>query len=385
MIDFSGIKTPVYFYDLDILSRTLALAAGEARKYGYRLHYAVKANNNDVIAGKIKDYGFGADCVSGNEIRRVLDWKYHPEGIVFAGVGKTDEEIKLAIENEIFCLNCESLEELEVVAEKAREVNRRVSVALRVNPALEANTHSYITTGKDENKFGVGLPHLKNALDYCKNSPGLDFAGLHFHIGSQIISLEPYRNLCKKVNQIWREFDIPGYGGDMLNLGGGLGIDYCEPENNPIPDFKSFFALFADNLDLPSRTSVHFELGRSLVGQCGRIVTRVLYTKQGVGKKFVIIDAGMTELIRPALYGAMHRIVNVSSSASLERYDVVGPVCESSDVFARDVLLPRTSRGDLVHILSCGAYAESMNMDFNLRTKPGSVFASEGKIVAEEK
>lgn len=381
MTDFSDIKTPAYFYDLDLLRKTLAVASGEADRYGYKVHYAVKANNNPVVLRVIKEYGFGVDCVSGNEMLRAFDCGYPADGIVFAGVGKSDEEIELALSRDIFCFNCESLEELEVVGETAKRVKKSARVALRVNPALKADTHRYITTGREENKFGIVLPHLRQALDYCKNSAEIEFTGLHFHIGSQITSLEPFKKLCDMVNRIWREFDISGYGGKMINLGGGYGIDYRHPETNSIPGFNSFFSLFADNLELPLGTAVHFELGRSLVGQCGRILTRVLYTKKGAGKKFVIVDAGMTELIRPALYQAVHRIINVSSPGKTERYDVVGPVCESSDVFAKDVLLPRTLRGDMLHILSCGAYAESMNMNFNLREKPGSVYFSEGKIV----
>ncbi len=384
MADFSGIKTPAYFYDLDLLKKTLGVASREADRYGYRLHYAIKANNNPVILRIIREYGYGTDCVSGNEMLRALETGFTAGGMVLAGVGKTDVEIELAIKNDIFCINCESLEELEVASKIAGKLKKIVRVALRVNPSIKADTHRYITTGGEENKFGIVLPQLRQALDYCKNSAEIEFTGLHFHIGSQITSLDPFKKLCETVNRVWREFDITDYSGKMINLGGGYGIDYKKPETNSVPDFGSFFSLFAEYLELPRGTSVHFELGRSLVGQCGRILTRVLYTKQGAGKKFVIVDAGMTELIRPALYQAVHRIINVSSPGHPERYDVVGPVCESSDVFAKDIMLPRTLRGDMLHILSCGAYTESMNMNFNLREKPGSVYFSEGKIVPGE-
>ena len=380
MHDFSGIRTPFYCYDLDLLRETVDLASAEADRYGYIIHYAIKANHNPVIAGIIKDRGLGADCVSGNEVRRSLEVGFPERGIVFAGVGKTDEEINFALDKDIFCLNCESVEELQVINEIAGSRGEIARVALRVNPAVAAGTHHHITTGMDENKFGIGLPHLRTALDLCESSENLDFIGLHFHIGSQITSLGPYIKLCDRVSIIWKEYNIEEYGGYVLNLGGGFGIDYYDPEGNPIPDFKSFFALFSENLRLPGGTEVHFELGRSLVGQCGRLVTRVLYTKKGVGKNFVITDAGMTELMRPSLYQAVHRIINTSSSGEPETYDVVGPVCESTDVFSRDTVLPLTKRGDLIQILSCGAYAESMTLNFNLRQKPDIVYLSGGNV-----
>ena len=381
MADLASIRTPYYRYDLDLLKETVDFASAEANRYGYTIHYAIKANHDPVIAGIIRDRGLGADCVSGNEVQRSLELGFPAQGIVFAGVGKTDEEISLALEKDIFCLNCESVEELQVIDEIAARSGKIARIALRVNPSVEAGTHRNITTGLDENKFGISMPHLKSALNICSTSENLDFTGLHFHIGSQISSLEPYRNLCERVNAIWHEYDIEGYGGYVLNLGGGYGIDYNNPEGNPVPDFGSFFSLFSENLRLPVGTEVHFELGRSLVGQCGRIVTKVLYTKQGIGRNFVITDAGMTELMRPSLYQAVHAIKNISSSGEPETYDVVGPVCESTDVFARDTELPVTKRGDMLEILSCGAYAESMTLNFNLREKAGKVYISGNTVI----
>ncbi|TVR71288.1 MAG: diaminopimelate decarboxylase [Marinilabiliales bacterium] len=382
MDDLTGLRTPYYLYDLDLLKKTVSEAAEGAARYGYSIHYAIKANNDPVVSAVIRDMGLGADCVSGNEIRRSLEYGFSPGGIVFAGVGKTDDEIKLALAEGIFCLNVESVEELEVIRYIADLYGMRARVALRVNPSVEAETHQYITTGLNENKFGISLPHLRKALEICAGSDCVDFMGLHFHIGSQITSLEPYRRLCERVSSIWKEFGIEAYGGRMVNLGGGLGIDYNDPEQHPVPDFSSFFAVFNGTLDLPSGTDVRFELGRSLVGQCGRIVTKVLYTKQGVGRNFVITDAGMTELMRPSLYQATHRIKNINSSGDPELYDVVGPVCESTDVFGKDILLPATSRGDLLQILSCGAYAQSMSLDFNLRDKPQARYSAGKRILS---
>lgn len=380
MVDLKNIETPFYLYDLDLLEETVSFAMNEAGRHGYIIHYAIKANNNPVIAGTIKDRGAGVDCVSGNEVRKSIELGFSRKGIVFAGVGKTDKEIEVALDEDIFCLNCESAEELRVIDEIAGNSGKVARIALRVNPSVEAQTHHYIATGMDENKFGISLPHLQDALDVCSGSEHLDFIGLHFHIGSQITSPEPYRRLCERVNQIWNDFNISSYGGHILNMGGGLGIDYNDPEVNSIPDFASFFNIFAETLALPAGIEIHFELGRSLVGQCGKIVTRVLFTKQGIGKKFVITDAGMTELMRPSLYQAVHKINNTSSSGDPETCDIVGPVCESSDTFVKDAILPVTKRGDLLQIFSCGAYAESMTLNFNLRDKPDSIFISGGNV-----
>jgi diaminopimelate decarboxylase len=374
------INTPYYLYDLDILNLTLTSAKEASENYGFFIHYAIKANNNPVITDLIREYGFGVDCVSGNEVSEALHRGFDPSAIVYAGVGKSDEEIALALTNEIFCFNCESLEELQVIAQIASNLKRIANIALRVNPGVSANTHHYITTGLNENKFGLHLSQLQDALDFCKKSQWIDFKGLHFHIGSQITTLEPFINLCNRVNEIWNSFQIDRYGATLLNLGGGLGVDYQNPTENVIPDFDSYFAVFADHLKIPAGIAVHFELGRSLVAQCGKLITKVLYTKQGVNKAFVITDAGMTELMRPALYQAVHQIENITSQGRPETYDVVGPVCESSDVFARDVILPATTRGDILAIHTCGAYAESMMLRYNMRTRARSYFIRDGKL-----
>jgi diaminopimelate decarboxylase len=289
-------------------------------------------------------------------------------------VGKGDHEIEEALRRGILCLNVESVEELEVVGMVAARLRHVAPVALRINPDVPADTHHYITTGLSENKFGIPKERLREALELCRNHPWISFLGLHFHIGSQITTQEPFITLCREASTIWEQFNIAGYGGTMVNLGGGLGIDYLDPVANPIPDFHGFFQLFHDHLHLPQKVSRHFELGRSLTGQCGSLITRVLYVKQGNEKKHVIVDAGMTELIRPALYGANHRIENITSSTGNKIFDVVGPICESSDCFGKDIILPETIRGDLLKIHSCGAYGESMAMNYNLRGKIGKVY-----------
>ncbi len=367
--NLNKIPTPFFLYDLSLLEETLTRASKAASRYDYFLHYAMKANHEAVITKTISGYGFGADCVSGNEIRASLDSGFRPETIAFAGVGKTDEEISLALENNIGCFNCESVEELKVVGAIAKSMGKVAKLALRVNPDINPLTHKKITTGSKENKFGINEKDLQEALDFCHHHPGIEFIGLHFHIGSQILSLDPYIDLCRKASHIWEAFSIEKYGGRMLNLGGGLGIDYLNPGKNSIPDFDSFFDVFSRNLQIPGHVKVHFELGRSLVGQCGSLISRVLYVKQGISKKMIILDAGMTELLRPALYQAMHKVENISGRLPEELYDVVGPACESSDVFARDIYLPETARGDLLAIRSCGAYAQSMSLRYNLRNE----------------
>lgn len=368
------ISTPCYLYDLNLLADTLESVRNASEKYGFRVHYAIKANNNPVITEMIREWGFGVDCVSGNEVAEALHRGFDPSGIVFAGVGKSDEEIELSLSNNIFCFNCESIEELHVIHDIAATMKKQANVALRVNPGVNAKTHRYITTGLDENKFGIHITHLRDALDFCRNSKWINFKGLHFHIGSQITSDQPFANLCKRVNEIWKEFDIDSYGAVLLNLGGGLGVNYENPNEHLIPDFESYFNLFANNLKIPENVSVHFELGRSIVAQCGKLMTKVLYTKQGVNKAFVITDAGMTELLRPALYQSIHFIENTTSAGRPYPYDIVGPVCESSDVFAKDVMLPETSRGDILAIHTCGAYAESMMLSYNMRKPAASYF-----------
>ena len=362
-----NIKTPFYLYDLDLLDATLAEAASQASLYGFHIHYATKANYDPRILNRIRLAGFGMDCVSGNEVKFAIEKGFKPRDIVFAGVGKTDPEIEEAILAGILCLNIESLEELEVTGLIAERLKRVAPVVLRVNPDIPSLTHEYITTGKKENKFGIAMEYLPKALNFCENHPWINFIGLHFHIGSQITSPEPFEELCNAATRIWHDHFITLRGGRLINLGGGLGIDYHDPVRNLIPDFGAFFKLFHKNLQLPANIDRHFELGRSLTGQCGALITRVLYVKQGSGKKHVIVDAGMTELIRPALYGAMHKIGNLTSNDGFEIYDVVGPICESSDFFGKEISLPETRRNDLLKIFSCGAYAESMSMNYNLR------------------
>lgn len=378
----SELSTPCYHYNLGLLRRTLSALTTATDRYGYQVHYAMKANANEPILKEVLDAGLGVDCVSGNEIITAITNGFTPEQIVFAGVGKTDEDILIGLRNGIHSFNVESLPELEVIAELAAQEGRSAHIALRMNPNVDAHTHQYITTGLQENKFGINLWELDQAIDILTESDHLNLVGLHFHIGSQIVQLGPYKELCTKVNAIQEILAERGVSVDHINLGGGLGIDYQDPVQNPIVDFDAFFAIFNDFLDVRTGQQVHFELGRSIVGQCGTLLTRVLYLKKGMQKNFLIVDAGMTELLRPALYQSVHALENITSeSDDTDLYDVVGPICESSDCFGKSVRLPESGRGDIIAIRSVGAYGEVMAMNYNMRNGISRVY-EDGPVTA---
>lgn len=369
-------QTPYYQYNIDLLRQTLSIARQESQVNGFYVHYALKANSNPTILRIISEYGFGADCVSGNEVRTALENGFEPNKIVFAGVGKTDDEIEFAIDNDILCLHCESIQELEEVNRIASGKSKVVEIALRINPNVDALTHKHITTGTSINKFGLTVSEAKLAIQIIPSLQNIKLIGLHFHIGSQITKMSVFRNLARRAKEIEQELN-PNDEFPYLNLGGGLGIDYENPNENPIPDFKNYFSTINSSLERKGFQKVHFELGRSLVGQCGKLITKVLFTKQTGEKNFVIVDAGMNTLIRPALYGAHHRIENVTSTEILhEIYSIVGPICETTDCFDENIYLPVTNRGDLIEILSCGAYGEVMSSRYNLRDLPGIKFAT---------
>jgi len=374
---FDNLETPFYYYDLEVLRRTLENLQKSATRFGYKTHYALKANANDRILELVKKHGLGADCVSGNEVQKALEIGFPPNEIVFAGVGKTDREIRMALEHDIFCFNCESLQELEVIDGIAAALKRTAPVALRINPNIDAKTHRYITTGLDENKFGINVVDLPDTVNLLQRLEHIRLIGLHFHIGSQITNLNVFKGLCLRVNEVQKWFVEHHIQLEHLNLGGGLGVDYQHPDDHAIPDFERYFRTFHRFLEPLPKQTVHFEPGRALVAQCGSLIGRVIYTKQGVKTKFAILDAGMTELIRPALYQSYHRIENLSSSGAVSEYDVVGPVCESSDCFGKAVSLPETQRGDLIAIRSSGAYGETMASRYNLRDLPRAVYSDE--------
>lgn len=373
---FEGLRTPFYYYDMALLHRTLGvLRSYIERNPQYRMHYAVKANCNPVILRAIAAAGFGADCVSGGEVQAALDAGFKHSDIVYAGVGKSDAEINLALDARIACFNVESEAELRVIDELSRAKGMIASVSLRVNPDIGAHTHSNITTGLAENKFGINYEMLEDVLDVCMALPNISYVGLHFHIGSQILDMSDFAALCNRINSLSESLIRHGYPVGDINVGGGLGINYEHPNHFEMADFDSYFSTFGKFLNLAPSQLLHFELGRSVVAPCGSLIARVLYVKEGTTRKFAIIDGSMTELIRPALYKAYHRVENISSDEPEEIYDVVGPVCESSDVFVKGALIDKCHRGDLIAIRSAGAYGETMASQYNCRPLPPSVFS----------
>lgn len=368
---FKGIRTPFYYYDTALLRKTLeTIKAEEGKHVGYKVHYAVKANANPKILELISKAGLGADCVSGGEIEAALNAGFNADEVVYAGVGKSDWEINLGLDSNIMCFNVESIAELEVINELATAKNKTARVAFRVNPNIGAHTHANITTGLAENKFGIALEDLVPAIEKADGMEHIKFTGLHFHIGSQILDMGDFEALCAKVNDIQDDLNARGIFVENINVGGGLGISYDHPNSEPIPDFKDYFDTYANHLKLRDGQTLHFELGRAVVGQCGSLIAKTLYVKQGTLKQFAIIDAGMTDLIRPALYQAYHKIENLSSDEPLETYDVVGPICESSDVFAKGIDINRCHRGDIIALRSAGAYGEIMASQYNCRPLP---------------
>lgn len=371
-------KTPFYLYDIDLLRRTVRAAREGADRHGYHLHYAIKANFDPRVLDVMKEFGLGIDCVSGGEVRCAIESGFDPSGILFAGVGKTDEEIRYAVENGIMALNCESVEELEVVDSICAELGKVQNVCLRINPDVDPQTHRCISTGQADSKFGISYETAWEEAEKILALPNLHIMGLHLHVGSQIRHLEVFEQLCLKVNDIVKGLESRGYSFSSIDLGGGLGIDYDCPENECIPPFEAVYEIVEKTLDAGDR-SVHFEFGRAMVGQSAELVTKVLFGKTtATGRKLVIVDASMTQLIRPALYGSHHAIENITSPAKeMDTYTVVGTVCESTDVFDRDVVLPLTERGDLVSIKSAGAYGASMASRYNLHDLPAAVYSDE--------
>lgn len=368
---FANVQTPFYYYDTKVLRETLDTIKKEIGKYeNYSLHYAVKANANGKVLSIINQFGFGADCVSGGEIKAALNAGIPADKIVYAGVGKSDWEINLGLEKGIFCFNVESIPELEIINELAEKQDKVARVAFRINPNVGAHTHANITTGLAENKFGIAMEDMEKVIEIAKGMKNIQWIGLHFHIGSQILDMSDFVALCNRINELQTRLEHNGITVEHINVGGGLGIDYENPNKAPIPTFAEYFECYHKHLNLRSNQHLHFELGRAVVGQCGSLITKTLYVKQGSVKQFCIVDAGMTDLIRPALYQAYHKIENISSDEPNETYDVVGPICESSDVFAKAIDINKAHRGDLIALRSAGAYGEIMASGYNCRALP---------------
>ena len=376
---FGRIETPFYFYDMDLLRQTLDNYKAQLDKYGYHAHYALKANANDRILETIRQYGLGADCVSGNEVKLAVRSGFDPQKVVYAGVGKSDKEIRAALRAGIFSFNCESVPEIRIINDLAAGMGRKAQISLRINPDIDAHTHKYISTGLKENKFGISPWAFGEVADLLAECRNVKFIGLHFHVGSQITELPVFALLCRRVEELQQWFIDHGLPVANLNLGGGLGINYKDPSGDPVAPFEAYFSLIRQHLVVRPGQNVHFEPGRALVAQCGHLISRVLYVKVGKEKKFAILDAGMNDLIRPALYQAWHEIENLSSAGRKMRYDVVGPVCESSDCWGQKRLLAKCTRGDLVAIHSAGAYGQVMAMRYNQRDLARAVYSDDLK------
>ncbi len=375
---FQGMETPFYYYDTKVLRDTLNAINREAGKHeGFCVHYAIKANANPKVLRIICQAGLGADCVSGGEIKACIDAGFPSDKIVYAGVGKSDWEINLGLDKDIFCFNVESIPELEVINELAEKKGKVARVAFRINPDVGAHTHANITTGLAENKFGIAMRDMESVIELASAMRNVRFVGLHFHIGSQILDMGDFQALCNRINDLQTQLERHHIKVENINVGGGLGVDYQHPNRLPIPDFKAYFDTYARHLKLRPGQTLHFELGRAVVAQMGSLITRTLYVKKGAAKQFAIVDAGMTDLIRPALYQAYHKIENISSEEPLETYDVVGPICESSDVFVKAMDLNRIHRGDLLAIRSAGAYGEIMASQYNCRRMPKGYITEE--------
>jgi diaminopimelate decarboxylase len=401
---FQQLETPFYYYDMGVLRDTLTACKTAADRYGFHVHYAMKANFNPKVLDMIQSFGLGADCVSGNEVKAAIEHGFDKKSVVFAGVGKSDKEINLALDADIFCFNAESVQELFIINDLAKAKNKIANIAIRINPNVDAHTHHFITTGLDENKFGINIWQLPDVADALRKCANLQFLGIHFHIGSQITDMEVYKSLCTRINEMQDWFEDHGFTVKVLNTGGGLGVDYHNPDTNIISDFESYFKVFKNFLNVRPHQEVHFELGRALVAQSASLIARVLYVKNGLKKNFLVLDAGMTELIRPMLYQAYHEIENVVRGGEVRgsgggirgenentlhatgatnheqgtttlKYDVVGPICESTDCFRKDVDLPESFRGDIIAIRTAGAYAEVMASGYNLRDKVQSVYS----------
>ena len=366
--NISKMKTPFFSYDTTLLSNTIKALKTASNRRNYHVHYAIKANHNPKILNVIKDEGLGADCVSGGEIKWALNAGFSSDNIVFAGVGKSDEDIEFAIKNDIGMIHCEGYQEIMVVNQIAKRHNKISPVALRLNPNINAKTHQKITTGLKSNKFGFSVIELNKLIEVKDQLKNIQIVGLHFHIGSQITDLTIFKKLAQKVNRFINYFENQFGPLTYLNLGGGLGINYQQPDDEPIPNFEAYFSTFENNLKCNTQ-NIHFELGRSIVGQCGKLFTKVLFIKESEDKKFAVVDAGMTELLRPALYDAYHQISynGISFKSNAQPYDIVGPICESSDCLGKNQFLPELSRGDILVVKSCGAYAESMRLNYNGR------------------
>jgi diaminopimelate decarboxylase len=380
----ADIGTPLYIYSADAIRSAYRALDDAFAAVPHAIHYALKANSTLAIARLLRSLGSRADANSGGEIRVAQRAGFAPAQIVFTGVGKTRDELEYAIACGVAAINAESAGEIDRIAAIAHAIGRQARVALRVNPDIDAQSHPNISTGLKSNKFGVPLEDARSIYRARRALDGVRFTGVHVHIGSQITTLEPLRRAAEALVTVARELRDDGLELEHLDLGGGLGIAY---EGRPIVTVREYADAVVPILK-PAGLPVLLEPGRYIVGHSGALVARVVDTKcypaapaaaLGAGRRFVVLDAGMTELMRPALYGSYHRIVPVSTSGEASMpLDVVGPICESSDVFARERMLPALREGDLVAVLDVGAYGAAMGSNYNRRMLAPEVLVDAG-------
>jgi len=373
----NNIETPFFLYSKRTIEHHFTKLDQAFSDIAHIICYSVKSNSNLSILKILKNLGSGTDIVSGGELFRTLKAGIEPQKIVYSGVGKTDEEIKEAINANILMFNVESEEEIDVLDEIAGKLGKKVGVALRVNPDVDPKTHEKITTGKEKNKFGISLQDTETIYSKIKKKKNLRILGIDCHIGSQILTPEPYINTIKIIRKIIFSLAKEGITLKYLNIGGGFGIVY----NTENPSTAEEFRIAIDHLISDLNLTLIMEPGRFIVGNAGILVTKVLFTKKTGKKRFVIVDAGMNDLIRPTLYDAFHAIHPVSpTNPTKTKVDVVGPICESGDYFAKDRMLPEVKRGDFLAIMSAGAYGFSMSSNYNSRRRATEVLVDSEKF-----
>lgn len=354
--------TPFYLYSSEKFKDNF-LGIKNSFKQDVTVCFAIKSCSNIAILKYLASLGAGADTVSEGEVRRALIAGISPEKIIFSGVGKTKEEIAFALENKIGQLNAESIEELDIINQVAKEKNLKAKISIRVNPDVDAVTHEKITTGRKHDKFGIPWEEVVGIYQKAREFSNLEIEGLATHIGSQITSIEPYKKAFTKIAEMAQNLKNLGFNLKRVDLGGGIGIKYKDENIISIAEYADTI----EKLFTPLGLKIFIEPGRTISADAGTLISEVQYIKHAGGRKFLIIDAGMNDLARPAVYGAYHEIIAVNKNSQIETYDVVGPVCESSDIFGRERKIDKLNNGDLVAIMQAGAYGTVMSSNYNSR------------------
>jgi len=379
------IETPFYLYSQKTILENFRRIDSAFNGLDHLICYALKANSNEALLSLLANAGAGADVVSGGELYLALKSGFEPKKMVYAGVGKRDDEIRYALQQGILSFNVESLEELRIINEIARSLQKKAPVAIRLNPNIEIKSHPYISTGKAADKFGIDLAAARELFRTFTNFSNVELTGLHCHIGSQITDAEPYRQVVKVLGDVASDRRALGHQLSYVDMGGGLSVRYenvFQDSNAAQTDLDIKRLIDELRPDLRKmKCKIIFEPGRALVAEAGVLVTKVLYQKETQGKRFVIVDAAMNDLIRPSLYGAYHEIVAVQQSGGNPiKVDVVGPICESGDFLGCDRWLPELKRGDLLAVMTAGAYGFSLSSNYNARPRPAELLVDGANV-----